>query len=92
MNVAFDEFGQPFILMRQQNEMGRLRGMEAYKSNLLAARAISDVLKTSLGPRGNDKIITDPDGQITVTNDGATILNKMEVSYELELNNNKTKY
>ena len=50
------------------------------KSHILAARTVSTIVKTSLGPRGLDKILISPDGDITVTNDGATILGQMEIS------------
>lgn len=49
----------------------------------MVARAISSILRTSLGPRGLDKILVSPDGDITVTNDGATILGQMEVEHQI---------
>lgn len=49
------------------------------QANITAAKAVADSLRTSLGPKGMDKIIVSPDGDVTVTNDGATILDKMEV-------------
>merc|ERR1712166_1388209 len=48
-------------------------------TNIIAAKAIADVVRTSLGPRGMDKMIQDPKGRVLITNDGATILHKMEV-------------
>jgi T-complex protein 1 subunit delta len=48
-------------------------------TNILAAKAISDVVRTSLGPRGMDKMIQDSKGKVLITNDGATILKQMEV-------------
>jgi len=56
--------------------------MDAHKANILAAKSVAETLKTSLGPKGMDKIIVGPDGDVTVTNDGATILDKMEVSHQ----------
>jgi hypothetical protein len=53
------------------------------QSHILAARTVAQVLKTSLGPRGLDKIIVSPDGEVTVTNDGATILSQMDVQHEI---------
>jgi len=50
------------------------------KAHILAARTVANIVKTSLGPRGLDKILISPDGDITVTNDGATILGQMEIS------------
>jgi len=81
--VAFDEYGQPFIILREQDKQGRLKGKEAHKANILAARSVAKILRTSLGPRGMDKILVGPDGQPTVTNDGATILQKMNVTHEI---------
>lgn len=48
-------------------------------TNIIAARAVSDVVRTSLGPRGMDKMIQDSKGHVLITNDGATILKQMEV-------------
>lgn len=43
-------------------------------TNISAAKAVADVVRTSLGPRGMDKMIQDPKGEVLITNDGATIL------------------
>ncbi|PTB64631.1 hypothetical protein BBK36DRAFT_1135866 [Trichoderma citrinoviride] len=75
-----DEQGRPFIVVRDQGKKKRQFGNEAVKSHILAARTVANIVKTSLGPRGLDKILISPDGDITVTNDGATILQQMEVS------------
>jgi T-complex protein 1 subunit delta len=48
-------------------------------TNIIAARAVADVVRTSLGPRGMDKMIQDGKGHVLITNDGATILKQMEV-------------
>lgn len=80
---ATDEYGRPFIIVREQQRKSRLNGVEAIKSHILAARTVSNILKTSLGPRGLDKILISPDGDITVTNDGATILSQMEVEHQI---------
>ena len=50
---------------------------------MLAARCVSMIIRTSLGPKGMDKMLVDKDGEVTVTNDGATILQKMEVEHEI---------
>ena len=62
-------------LMRAKNS----KPEEIRKSNIQAAKALSDAVRTSLGPRGMDKMIQDPKGEVTITNDGATILNQMMV-------------
>jgi T-complex protein 1 subunit epsilon len=53
------------------------------QSHILAARSVTNIIKSSLGPRGLDKILISPDGDITVTNDGATILGQMEVEHQI---------
>ena len=57
--------------------------MEAHKSNILAAKTVASILRTSLGPRGMDKMMVSPDGEVTVTNDGATILEMMDVDHQI---------
>jgi T-complex protein 1 subunit epsilon len=81
--LAFDEYGRPFIIIKDQDSKGRLSGIEAHKSHILAAKSISNTLKTSLGPKGLDKMMVSPDGEVTVTNDGATILNMMDVENQI---------
>jgi len=51
------------------------------ESNIVAAKAVADAVRTSLGPRGMDKMISSPQGEVVITNDGATILKQMEVSH-----------
>jgi thermosome len=57
----------------------RLRKRDARRANILAARAIAELVSRTLGPRGRDKILVDYLGDLTVTNDGATILRQMEI-------------
>ena len=78
-----DEYGRPYVIVRDQGKKSRISGLEAQKSHILAAKAVAEILKTSLGPRGLDKILISPDGDITVTNDGATILGQMEVEHQI---------
>ena len=81
MSVLIDEFGRPIILLREQSQKKRVKGPEAYKSNILAARGVSQILRTSLGPKGMDKMLVSPDGDVLVTNDGATIVEQMHVEH-----------
>ncbi|KND01158.1 T-complex protein 1 subunit epsilon [Spizellomyces punctatus DAOM BR117] len=85
MNAVYatDEYGRPVIILREQGKKSRIRGIEAQKSHILAARTVANIIKTSLGPRGLDKILISPDGDITITNDGATILSQMEVEHQI---------
>ncbi|CAG8838077.1 22995_t:CDS:2, partial [Cetraspora pellucida] len=59
------------------------KGYFTFVSHILAAKTVANIIKTSLGPRGLDKILISPDGDITVTNDGATILTQMEVEHQI---------
>ena len=78
-----DEYGRPFVILKEQQAKARVRGLEAQKSNILAAKSISQLLRTSLGPKGMDKMMVSQDGDVTITNDGATILSKMEVQHQV---------
>ncbi len=71
--------GQPVIVLREDTE--RQRGRNARKSNMMAAQIIAEVLKTTLGPRGMDKMLIDSLGDITITSDGATILEEIDVQH-----------
>jgi len=55
--MMIDENGRPIILLHEQNDKKRIKGPEAYKTNILAARGIANVLRTSLGPKGMDKML-----------------------------------
>jgi T-complex protein 1 subunit epsilon len=78
--VMKDESGRPFIVVRDQGKKQRTHGNEAIKQHIVAARTVANIVRTSLGPKGLDKILISPDGDITVTNDGATILGQMEIT------------
>ncbi len=71
--------GQPILILKEGT--GRRRGREAQKNNIMAARIIGEVLRTTLGPRGMDKMLIDSLGDITITNDGAAILDEVEVEH-----------
>lgn len=83
MSLAFDEYGRPFIIIQEQEKKQRLKGIDALKANIAAARSVARTLRTSLGPKGMDKMLQSPDGDITVTNDGATILQEMDVENQI---------
>ncbi len=71
--------GQSVIILREGTS--RSRGREAQKANIIAAKIIAESVKTSLGPKGMDKMLVDGFGDVTITNDGATILDEMEVQH-----------
>ncbi|KAM7320682.1 hypothetical protein ACRRTK_019935 [Alexandromys fortis] len=116
--LAFDEYGRPFLIIKDQDRKSRLMGLEALKvtardarqrdegrrperssapalawerfshvlarkSHIMAAKAVANTLRTSLGPNGLDKMMVDKDGDVTVTNDGATILSMMDVDHQI---------
>ncbi len=70
---------KPVVLMPE--DIQRLIGRDAQRNNILAAKMVSDVVKTTLGPRGMDKMLVSPTDEIVVTNDGATILKKMQIEH-----------
>ena len=61
----------------------RETGADVRSQNVTAAMAIANIVKTSLGPIGLDKMLVDDIGEVTITNDGATILQKMEVEHQV---------
>lgn len=71
--------GQPVLVLKEGTS--RSRGKEAQRNNIMAARVVGEVLKSTLGPRGMDKMLVDSLGDITITNDGAAILNEIEVEH-----------
>ncbi|MCE4622037.1 MAG: TCP-1/cpn60 chaperonin family protein [Desulfurococcales archaeon] len=71
--------GVPILILKEGTQ--RTYGREAIRANILAAKVLAEILKTSLGPRGLDKMLVDAFGDIVVTNDGATIVKEMEVQH-----------
>jgi thermosome len=71
--------GQPVLILKEGTD--RRRGRGAQRNNIMAARIISEVLRSTLGPRGMDKMLIDGLGDITITNDGATILDEVDVEH-----------
>ncbi len=71
--------GQPIIVLKEDTE--RRRDRDARRSNMMAAQVISEVLKSTLGPRGMDKMLIDSLGDITITSDGATVLDEIDVQH-----------
>jgi thermosome len=71
--------GQPIIILKENVE--RNYGKEAQRSNIAAAKAIAGAVKSTLGPRGMDKMLVSSTGDIVITNDGATILSEIAVQH-----------
>ncbi|AIC16689.1 thermosome subunit beta [Nitrososphaera viennensis] len=71
--------GMPVLILKEGTKESK--GREAQKNNLTAAKLIAEIVKTSLGPRGMDKMLVDNLGDVTITNDGATILKEIDVQH-----------
>ena len=71
--------GIPVIVLKEGSKQSR--GRDAQRNNIAAAKLIAEIVVTSLGPRGMDKMLVDSIGDITITNDGATILKEMDVQH-----------
>lgn len=73
--------GKPVLILKEGTS--RNRGRDARKSNILAGQIIAEVLKSTLGPKGMDKMLIDSLGDITITNDGATVLKEIDVQHPI---------
>ena len=71
--------GQPVLILPEGTI--RQRGRSAQENNIAAARAVADAVRTTLGPKGMDKMLVDSIGDIVITNDGVTILDEMEIEH-----------
>src|ERR671938_52012 len=71
--------GMPVLILKEGTKESK--GKEAQKNNITAAKLIAELVKTSLGPRGMDKMLVDTLGDVTITNDGATILKEIDVQH-----------
>lgn len=69
----------PILLLKEGTN--ETKGKDAQKNNITAAKLIAEVVKSSLGPRGMDKMLVDSLGDVTITNDGATILKEIDVQH-----------
>lgn len=69
----------PVLILREGTK--RDKGKDAQFNNITAARAIADAVRSSLGPRGMDKMLVDSIGDVVITNDGVTILKEMDVQH-----------
>jgi len=71
--------GTPVLLLKEGTK--RERGRDAQGNNIMAAVAIAEAIRTALGPKGQDKMLVDSFGDVTITNDGATILKEIDVEH-----------
>ncbi|MGQ9680515.1 MAG: thermosome subunit beta [Candidatus Bathyarchaeia archaeon] len=79
MSAAPQMTGTPVLILKEGTS--RERGRGAQRNNIQAALAIAEALKTSLGPKGMDKMLVDSFGDVTITSDGRTILDEMDVQH-----------
>ncbi len=71
--------GTPILVLREGSE--RTRGRDAQSRNIMAAKTIANAVKSTLGPKGMDKMMVDGMGDVVITNDGATILKEMDIEH-----------
>jgi thermosome len=71
--------GMPVLILKEG--ASQTKGRDAQKNNIAAAKLIAEVVRSSLGPRGMDKMLVDGLGDVTITNDGATILKEIDVQH-----------
>ncbi len=71
--------GSPIYILREGSQ--RTAGREAQRSNIMAAKAVAGAVRTTLGPKGMDKMLVDTMGDVVITNDGVTILKEMDIEH-----------
>src|SRR5215208_2696773 len=71
--------GVPVLILKEGTS--QTKGRDAQKNNITAAKLIAEIVRSSLGPRGMDKMLVDSIGDVTITNDGVTILKEIDVQH-----------
>ena len=79
MSLLTPKGNMPIVLLKEGTS--ETKGREAQRNNIAAAKIIAEIVQTSLGPRGMDKMLVDSLGDVTITNDGATILKEIDVQH-----------
>jgi thermosome len=79
MSIQQQQQPMPIVLLREGSS--ETKGNQAQRNNITAAKAIAEIVRTSLGPRGMDKMLVNSLGDVTITNDGATILKEIDVQH-----------
>src|SRR5438132_5515108 len=79
MSLQNSQGGIPVVILKDGAQ--QTKGRDAQKNNITAAKLIAEIVKTSLGPRGMDKMLVDSLGDVTITNDGATLLKEIDVQH-----------
>ncbi|MCP8319011.1 MAG: TCP-1/cpn60 chaperonin family protein [Candidatus Methylarchaceae archaeon HK01B] len=76
---AVTQTGQPILILREGT--AQTKGKDAQRNNIMAAKLVAEVIRSSLGPRGMDKMLVDSLGDVTITSDGATILKEIDIQH-----------
>ncbi|MFQ6074971.1 MAG: thermosome subunit beta, partial [Candidatus Bathyarchaeia archaeon] len=71
--------GQPVLILKEGST--RRRGKEAQRANMMAAKIVAEAVKSALGPKGMEKMLVDSFGDVTITSDGAAILDEMDIQH-----------
>jgi len=79
MSIQAGRGSLPIVLLKEGSS--ETKGREAQRNNIAACKIITEIIRTSLGPRGMDKMLVDSLGDVTITNDGATILKEIDVQH-----------
>jgi archaeal chaperonin len=79
MSIPQQQQPMPIVLLREGTS--ETKGNQAQRNNITAAKTIAEIVRTSLGPRGMDKMLVNNIGDVTITNDGATILKEIDVQH-----------
>jgi len=78
---AYQQGRVPILLLREGAT--ETKGRDARRNNITAAKLIAQVIRSSLGPRGMDKMLVGSTGDVTITNDGATILKEIDIEHPI---------
>src|SRR6201997_1600038 len=79
MSLQNSQGGIPVVILKDGAQ--QTKGRDAQKNNIAAAKLIAEIVHSSLGPRGMDKMLVDSLGDVTITNDGATMLKEIDVQH-----------
>ena len=79
MSLPTSAGGVPVLILKEGSS--RSRGKEAQHSNIMAAKVVAETVKSALGPKGMDKMLVDSFGDVTITSDGRTILDEMDIQH-----------
>ena len=79
LRLSSELAGTPVLILREG--ASRSRGKEAQHANIMAAQIVAEAVKSSLGPKGMDKMLVDSFGDVTITSDGRTVLDEMDIQH-----------